>query len=83
MKLLFLRDFLVLSRCWFNEYQQKYQQSCQGEEDRSAGVQSPAALWSSIAFDWTTKVARSLSVGNVFLKLVRHDPVDCRRHGGL
>ena len=36
MKLLFLRDFLVLSRCWFNGYQQKYQQRCQGEEDRSA-----------------------------------------------
>jgi len=36
MKLLFLRDFLVLSICWFNEYQQRYQQSCQGEEDRSA-----------------------------------------------
>jgi len=45
MRLLFLRDFLVLSRCWFNEYQQKYQQICQGE-DRSAGVQSPTVLWS-------------------------------------
>ena len=36
MKLLFLRDFLVLSRCLFDGYQQKYQQRCQGEEDRSA-----------------------------------------------
>jgi hypothetical protein len=29
-------------------------------------AQSPAALWSSIASDRTTKVARSLSVGKVF-----------------
>lgn len=31
-------------------------------------AQSPAALWSSIASDRTTKVARSLSVGKVFFE---------------
>ena len=32
-------------------------------------AQSPAALWSSIASDRTTKVARSLSVGKVFFEV--------------
>jgi hypothetical protein len=44
-------------------------------------AQSPAALWSSIVSDRATKLARSLSVGKVFLKLVRYEPVDCRCHG--
>jgi hypothetical protein len=44
-------------------------------------AQSPAALWSSIVSDQATKLARSLSVGKVFLKLVRYAPVDCRCRG--
>jgi len=35
----------------------------------AAGVQSPAALWSSIASDRTMKVARSLSVGECIFEV--------------
>jgi hypothetical protein len=47
------------------------------------GVQPLTVLWSSIASDRTTKVARSLSVGKMLLQLIRHKPVDRRCRGGL
>ena len=80
IKLLFLRNLLALSKCRFNEYQQKCQQSCRGEEERSAGMQSSAALWPCI-----TSEAGSIAISreSIFLKSGRHEQLDCRCHGAL
>jgi hypothetical protein len=65
----FLEGFLGLIKMLIQRVPTKIPTKLPRGRRSAAGVQSPAALWSSIASDRTMKVARSLSVGECIFEV--------------